>query len=121
MRYAGVHVASRRVALRGSSRTVFREGSGLRPGDIEHTDREQNLIGDEHVPDYVSRHIIGTVDVCPRAASRHAVFWRIQSATRSIRDVVSCLECGHAGPSDSTDTNATLPLGCSLKYGAPES
>jgi hypothetical protein len=60
-RHAGVHVASRRVALRGSSRTVFREGSGLRPGDIEHTDREQNLIGGEHVPDYVSRHTTGPV------------------------------------------------------------
>ena len=120
MRYVGVHVASRRVALRGSSRTVFREGNGLRPGDIEHTDRGANLIGGEHVPDYVSRHIAGTCSHA-LAASRHAVFWRIQSAIRSIREVVSCLECGHGGPSDSTDTNATLPLGCSLKYGAPES
>ena len=48
-----------------------------------------------------------------------AMVWRIHSAFRSIRVVVSSCECGHAGPSDSTETSAAVPPDDSEKYGAP--
>lgn len=41
---AGVQVASRRVARGGSSRTVFRDGLLVRPGDTGHTDTRLNSV-----------------------------------------------------------------------------
>jgi hypothetical protein len=59
--WVGVYVASRRVAQCGSSRTVFRKGNVVRPGDTKHTDSSDNASSRAAVPEGPGNSKLGPI------------------------------------------------------------
>jgi hypothetical protein len=97
-REVGVQVASRRVARRGSSRTVFREGNVCSPGDTQHTDVLHNHRYRSDVPVRGGRPVRG-----PKFGSVWRVASRRVARRGSSRTVFR--EGDRCGPGDPVHTD----------------